>query len=63
MAGANGPRHARPPLPIRQRPALRIALLSLASLIVASGAAFAGVVSAAEFASATHPRPATTRLP
>jgi hypothetical protein len=46
----------RPPPLIRQRPGLRIALLSLAWLIVASGAAAVG-----GFACAAHPHPAVSQ--
>ncbi len=50
------PRVRQPAPLIRRRPGLRLALLSLASLIVASGA-----VAAAVFASTPHPRPAVTQ--
>jgi hypothetical protein len=46
----------QPALLIRERPGLRIVLLSLASLIVAFGA-----VTAGGFAYAAHQRPATTQ--
>ena len=46
---------SQPAALIRQRPGLRIALLSLASLIVLSGA-----VAAGGFAYAAHARPAAT---
>ena len=46
----------QPAAPIRQRPGLRIALLSLASVIVLSGA-----VAAGGFAYAAHAHPAAAR--
>jgi hypothetical protein len=49
-------RASQPATLIRRRPGLRIALLSLASLIVAFGA-----VAAGGFAYAAHPHPAVTR--
>jgi hypothetical protein len=56
MTEVKNVRVSQPAPLIRQRPGLRIALLSLASLIVAFGA-----VAAGGFAYAVHPHPAVTQ--
>lgn len=54
------PDHAggRPAAPIRERPALRFTLLSVAAIIVAGGAAFAATIGTGQFAVAPPSHPA-----